>query len=342
MIYKNIEVFNTVEAEEYEGGTRFYRIPKAVSEKMEIPCGPGRATNATGVELRFVVKSGEAKIKLKSVSAPGHLSTFHVFWGGLQGGWEQHEMNCFVPSEETEFTFRAPANLEKLRKLAGEAKIDFDPSVIRVIFDRGSYVITGVSGDIEPPKKELLPKKTLLCYGSSITHGSHSIDMSHSWASVLGHNINMDIKNLGMAGACAAEPEVVDYIASEGEKGAWDAATLSLGINVLPWEEEKIYSRVKNMIGQIAGRNPEKPVFVISPIYNNDDYCNGKKSGVWRRIIKSECEKAALSNVTYIDGLDLLGSAHLLSADFVHPNIYGVNQIAERMTEIVKKVLTIV
>ena len=46
--------------------------------------------------------------------------------------------------------------------------------------------------------------------------------------------------------------------------------------------------------------------------------------------------------MTYIDGLDLLGSAHLLSADFVHPNIYGVNQIAERMTEIVKKVLTIV
>ena len=59
MIYKNIEVFNTVEAEEYEGGMRFYRVPKAVAEKMEIPrSGSELATNSTGVELRFVVNSG--------------------------------------------------------------------------------------------------------------------------------------------------------------------------------------------------------------------------------------------------------------------------------------------
>lgn len=341
MIYKNIEVFNTVESEEYEGGTRFCRVPKSVCDKMEIACGPESVTNSTGVELRFAVKGENVKIKMKSVSVPGHLSTFHVYYGGLQGGWESHEMHCFVPHEETEFEFKAPSNLEKLRKASKEAGIGFDPSVVRVIFDRGSYVITDVTGDAEPPAKELLPKKTLLCYGSSITHGSHSIDMSHSWASILGHNINMDVRNLGMAGACAAEEEMVDFIASEGEKGAWDAATLSLGINVLPWEEEKIHARTKNMLNQIAGRNPEKPIFVISPIYNNDDYENGGKSELWRSIIAEECEKAALANVTYINGLDLLGSVDLLSADFVHPNIYGVSQIAERLTEIVKKTLTI-
>ena len=342
MIYKNIEVFNTVEAEEHEGGTRFYRVPKSVADKMEVPpSGIGRATNSTGVELRFVVKSGSVKIKIKDISPIDYLSSFHVYYGGLQGGWDAHEVNCYITRDEREFEFRVPQNLEKLRKISQDAGIDFDPSVVRVIFDRGSYVITDVSGDAEPPKKELLPKKTLLCYGSSITHGSNSMDMSHSWASLLGHNINMDVRNLGMAGACAAEEELVDYIASEGEMGAWDTAVLSLGINVLDWEEEKIYARVKNMIAEIAGRNSDKKVFILSPIYNYDDYEKGGKSDNWRKIIAAECKKAALPNVTYINGLDLLESMDLISADFVHPNIYGVNQIAERLTMIVKENLVL-
>ena len=75
-----------------------------------------------------------------------------------------------------------------------------------------------------PPQRDQCPEKVLLCYGSSITHGSNAIDASHTWASILGHNLNMDVKNLGMAGSCAMEAEMIDYIASEGEKGLIDSA----------------------------------------------------------------------------------------------------------------------
>ncbi len=34
-----------------------------------------------------------------------------------------------------------------------------------------------------------------------------------------------------------------------------------------------------------------------------------------------------------INGLDLLGDMSLISADEVHPNIYGVQQIASRLLE---------
>lgn len=37
--------------------------------------------------------------------------------------------------------------------------------------------------------------------------------------------------------------------------------------------------------------------------------------------------------MTYIDGLELLGDMSLISADEVHPNIYGVQQIADRLAE---------
>lgn len=75
------------------------------------------------------------------------------------------------------------------------------------------------AGDIAPPVKAQTPSKTLLCYGSSITHSSNSIDASHTWASLIAHSLNMDLRNLGMAGSCAIEPEVINYIASEGERG---------------------------------------------------------------------------------------------------------------------------
>ena len=131
------------------------------------------------------------------------------------------------------------------------------------------------------------------------------------------------------------EPEIIEYIASSGEQGRWDVATLELGINVLFWETEKIYERVTNTVRQIAGRNPEKMIFVISPFYCNDDFVGGEKAVKWRKIIKDVCEKENFPNVTYVCGTDILGDISLISADTVHPNIYGVNQIAERLGNVI-------
>ncbi len=39
----------------------------------------------------------------------------------------------------------------------------------------------------------------------------------------------------------------------------------------------------------------------------------------------------------YLIGLDMIGDMSFMSADEVHPNIYGVAQIAERLTSYIKK-----
>jgi len=130
---------------------------------------------------------------------------------------------------------------------------------------------------------------------------------------------------------------MVDYVASEGEKGNWDIATLELGINALGWDEGKITERVTNTLVQVAGRNPQKPIFVISPFYNMDDYENTGDSEKWRRKIAEIVTELAYPNVTYINGKDLLGDMSLISADYVHPNIYGIAQIGERLTKIIKE-----
>ena len=226
-----------------------------------------------------------------------------------------------------------------MNRIAKGFQQPFSPEVVRVILDRGGFELVDVIGEVEPPGKEMLPAKTMLCYGSSITHGSNSIDMSHAWPAMTAHNLKMDVRNLGLAGSCCMEPEVIEYLAKEGEKGNWDLAVLELGINVLGWEKEKIQQRVLHVLDQIAGRNPEKPVFVISPFYCYDDYNQGGQAEIWREMIEQIIRERKDANVTYINGLELLGDMSLISADEVHPNIYGVEQIAGRLTEHIKSII---
>ncbi len=132
------------------------------------------------------------------------------------------------------------------------------------------------------------------------------------------------------------EPEIIDYIAELGEKGEWDIATLELGINVLDWDEEKILKRAGNAISQVAQRNPDKKIFVISPFYSNDDFNNLGRADKWRRLLFKICKDKNYPNVTYLDGKGILGDMSLISADEVHPNIYGIRQIADRLTSRIK------
>lgn len=334
MIYKNIEIHNIGEIIEMPNGSvSWCRVPLAVYENMESEQGKAMCKGSTGVELRFIIKSESVTLRMRTIGGEG---VFHVYRGSIQGGWEDHEVNKTVSDEFSEFVIKKSENIPMLERISKDFEYSFSPEVVRVIFDRGSYELLDIIGDIELPKKEQMPDRTLLAYGSSITHGSNSIDTSHSWLSVLAHNLKMDCRNLGMAGSCLMESEMVEYIAAEGEKGAWDIAMLELGINALDWETEKITERVENTLKQIARRNLSKQIYVISPFYSYDDYKNEGKAEKWRRIIEQVIKELKYANVTYINGLDLLGDMSLISADEVHPNIYGVAQIGVKLSEILK------
>lgn len=344
MIYKNIEIHNIAELiHNDDGSVSWKRVPTEVHKTMEKEMADVVVHNSTGVELRFVIKGDSATIRMSTYEDnPKSFSTFHVYRGGIQGGNKDHEIHRHVTGEIQDFVIEKSNNISILKEMSSRIGYDWDCEVVRIIFDRGKYKIYDIIGDVEPPSERQCPKKTLLSYGSSITHGSNSIDMSHSWVSVLAHNLNMDARNLGMAASCAMEPAMAEYIASEGEKGNWDIATLELGINVLSWENEKIINRVENIINQVAGRNGDKYVFVISPFYHcADDFRENDNAQNWRNLVKETVERLNFPNVTYVNGLDVIGDMSFMSADLVHPNIYGVQRIADVLTERINSVIDI-
>ncbi|MBQ3255838.1 MAG: hypothetical protein IJA67_00275 [Oscillospiraceae bacterium] len=340
LIYQNIDFHNVCDFLPDDGkpGKIWTRVPLDVKAQLEMGMSDMIAISAVTVELRFVLLGDRAVLHLaKQRPDDGYIHHVHVFYGGIQGGWSDHAISRCIEGDCGDIVIERPKNIETLRKMSDLAQENFSPEVVRVIFDRGYYRYLGVDGDIRAPLPHEYPKETLLTYGSSITQGSNSIDSSHAWPSLLAKDLHMDLRNLAFAGSCAMEDSIVDYLASEGEAQRWSMAVLELGINVLFWEESKIRKRVENTIRQIAGRNPNKPVYVISPLFCEDDFHGGNQAQRWRDIIKEIAYQLAYSNVIVIDGLELLDNITLLSADEVHPNIYGVAQIAERLIEKIRK-----
>ena len=334
MIYHNIDFHNVCAflPEDGKKGKVWSRVPLDVKSQLEMPMSDMIAVSSVTVELRFVLIGDRAVIHLaKQDPDDGYVHQVHVFYGGIQGGWSDHAISRCIEGVSGDIVVERPRNPETLWKMSELAQDGFSPEVIRVIFDRGYYRFLGVEGEIRAPLPQEYPKKTLLAYGSSITQGSNSIDSSHAWPSLLARALRMDLRNLAFAGSCAMEDAMVEYLASEGEAGRWSAAVLELGINVIDWDEHKIHARVENTMKQIAGRNRNKPVYVISPLYCTDDFHGGTRARTWRHIIKEIADQRVYPNLTVIDGLALLDDITLLSADEVHPNIYGVAQIAERL-----------
>ena len=339
MIYKNVEFHNVGEIlHNDDGSISWKRIPSSVHENTELQ---DVVYNSTGVELRFVMKSDTVTIRMcKYDKESKNIHNFHVFRGAIQGSWKDHEVHHSVSGEIEDYVIEKPKHPDHLKAVDKMLGYEWDSDVVRVIFDRGRYRIYDIIGDVEPPKPSQTPKKTLLSYGSSITHGSNSIDRSHSWVSILAHNLNMDAINLGMAGSCRMEPAMADYIATMGAEGKWHICTLELGINVLSWDDDLINERVNYIIRQVAGKNPEKPIFVISPFYHyGDDFSEEQHAKRWRRHIEKIVKELNYPNVTYINGFDILDSPAYISADEVHPNIYGCQRIADKMTEILNNAL---
>ena len=334
MQYKNIEIHNVAcLKEDPNGGVSWLRFPQEVASSFE---GGETAYNvaryATGVELRFVIESGDsASITMSKLEDDGTRNTFNVYRGGIQGSGEEGEVTTHAKT----FVIRRSENLDALRR--AYPNNPFSAEVVRIVFDRGRYRLLGVSDNVRPPRQDEVPSKSILFYGSSITHGSLALDMPHSFASVIGRRLHYDVYNLGLPGQCRIEHNTIDYLSSL----AWNVAVLELGINVLDWKEEKIEERVDYVLHNLAAKNPQKPVIMISPFYCYKDLLyNGTCVNRWRSIMEERIRRANLPNVTYINGVDLLDKAEYLTADILHPGIDGMQKIADGLYPIIAEAVS--
>lgn len=82
--------------------------------------------------------------------------------------------------------------------------------------------------------------------------------------------------------------------------------------------------------------------FVISPFYYCGETFDASGKADRRRTQMEEIgRRLALKNVEWINGMDILDNMSFISADEVHPNIYGVQRIADRLTERIRRRISV-
>lgn len=314
MILNGVELYNVAETD-----PAMLRLPKRLFPALP-PLGVGAAQNATGVELRFVPE-GEVKLTLSTVGT-SHPIVALLYYGSTQSGG--NTLEYYIDKEPKTFTFTPAPHLSEL-----PTDTPFSPQVLRLMPAGGDIVLHKVEGKVRPPRADEVPQKTLLFYGSSITHGSLACAPNMFWTRRTAEALGFDHRNFGIAGSCRMEPEVVDFLSKEVK---WDAAVPESGINMLGDDPALYRERLRHMLETLHAAQPEKYLFCIDLYYCASDLRGDGRAQRFRDIHTEEVARIASDKVVKLSGLDLLPDRTFLSEDLVHPSVEGVITIAERLT----------
>lgn len=294
-------------------------VTKCLSER-----GQMQSRANTGIELRFVINSGDVKITMHTDDdARGEATVFH---GEFLADWP--ETTKEYRGDSTTFTVVQSPNIAELRKIARSCGHGFSPDVVRIMFRGERVKILSIDGDISIPTEEMLPKRKYFAYGSSITHGSIGLHPVYNYTSRVAKHFGADVLNYGFAGSACLEPSMADYIADNIE---FDFATLEMGVNILGIDSEDFEKRVRYFVKRIAQSHPESRIFAIDLYLCHSDLLKDGRAEKFRRIVREVTEELALPNVTYINGKTILTSPSGFTSGLVHPGPDGISEMVQNL-----------
>jgi hypothetical protein len=327
MNYQNAEFHNVEELIEDQnyGGFRILRIPQSTLYKLN-PGAQKTAFFSCGCELRFNLHSEEAIIYLRRDPCGPDIMPYgitEIWQGDYQGRYQMSPQP--VGQEKTAIRVRK-MKTDDIKLLQNQKVELFDPDLYRVFipYDWG-HAIYGIEGDISLPEKGQTPDKTLLCYGSSITHGGGVTVPTANYAFRLAGKLGMDLRNLGLAGSAWMDEAMADYICQQD----WAAATLELGINVVKWPLDEFEKKARIFINKIAAAHPDRPVYCISLFTSIEDFKQKEHVQGMRKAIQKIVEELDSPMFYYIDGEKCLTNLTGLASDAIHPSNTGMDEITQ-------------
>lgn len=328
MKYGNIDLHNVsdIKKEHDDSGFIISRLPLKI-----LPAINKGAKNMSflsgGAEIRGMLpEKGKAKVTLQVLDDNVVPPIVTVFFGSFRS------KQILLEETPMEIIIEEPDKMELMEKIHRTQPMIFHPRLIRIMLPHIHKVkIIKIEGDMTFPVKEALPEKTLLCYGSSITHGAHAIPPEGTYASQCSYHLGYDLINLGSGGSAQMDEAVADHIASRND---WDIATLEMGINVREWPPEKFHEVVKRFVNKIVSSHPEKYIFCIDLFTNTIDFMEQSENALeFRGILQKIVKELNSSKVIHIDGREILTNPAGLQTDLTHPNDNGMVEMGRNLAE---------
>ncbi len=177
--------------------------------------------------------------------------------------------------------------------------------------------------------------RPILYYGSSITEGGISCNMSNAYNAIISRHLDVDYYNFGFSGNAKGELAMADYI-----------NTIDMSVFVYDYDHnaptvEHLKSTHEPFFKRIREKNPKLPVVMMTRPYAN--YGEDERS---RRDIVYTTYKNALDsgdkNVYFIDGEEFFKDfpdKELCFIDTIHPNDLGFHMMAKRIEPVIRDIL---
>lgn len=330
-------------------GVSVYRLPAEVRSHLS-DAGARITVFSQSGEIRFVLKEG-AKLEDVMIRLKSNRNTQISFYRGdeLSGattliakkGVEPYSPPSLVgktgtkqyPDKACEIDLK-PAKL-KLPAKAGEGTEGPKPvkrypeQVYRVVLDGGVITLTGIEGDIRPPKPEELPP-VLVSYGTSISMGAAAKKPEGSFPALTAAAFGYSLRNLGCSGSAFCEKEMADYLA----KQPGDLFLFELSVNMVGngFEVDEFRKRAVYLIDGVAKAHPKTPVVCISilPYGRDQNEKTAARPREFRKALEDICRSTPHKNVHFVDGTKLLSFAGL-AKDNIHPTDAGHAEIAGKL-----------
>jgi len=310
-----------------------YRFPYAVCNALGFPKEGmyGRAVSRSngGCEIRFVTNGDRALISLEAIGGDAHVEVYRGDFLYFDGAGPNY---CY-PLKRGQVT---QINLLKNRNFDGRAITQrqriggFSPDVWRLCIS-GTVALVDFEDygyEVRPPRPDEIPRRTLLCYGTSLLHGACSSTYSLAHCQLLGRMLNVNILNKGMGGSCMNEPEISDYFVSDAIQ--FDAVLLENAVNMGTRNIDEYEKRTIYMMDGFTRSKPDVPVFFLTsypglgscqpistcPAIRNHE--EGKTIDTVMRALAMQYPQAHL-----IEGPEMMNDLTALTCDGVHLSNYG-------------------
>jgi lysophospholipase L1-like esterase len=335
MNYRNIKFHNTVELEPVAGGgLALRRFPKAVRNCLS-PLGRMVAQESAGCELRFVTDAENIRLSVSSMPSVFALLESNnqdvvIFKGAFFHSYLRLEPGKINHINLTDIGGAVRKDFLKLTPNVRDTDY-FAHNVWRILFGRYPAVFHELDTCgylVRVPTDAEMPKKRMLCYGSSITNGCSPTLYHLSYVQQAARLLKVDVFNQGMSGSCFCEKEMADYLAGRDD---WDIITLELGVNMRGgFTPDAFKSRSRYLIKKVVASHPGKPVFLITIYPNAESRQNAMNSSEIQQqqlafddIIRGTVQELDIDNLHLIEGQDILTDYSGITKDLIHPGDYG-------------------
>jgi len=177
-------------------------------------------------------------------------------------------------------------------------------------------------------------EKPVVFYGSSITAGACSCNISNAYNSILSRWLDFDYYNLGFGGQAKGELIIADYI------NTFDMSAFVFDYDHNAPTPEHLAATHKPFFDRIRQANPHLPILMMSKpaeVYSDADKAR-------REIIRATYESALAAGdakVWFIDGETFYGETdrNLCAVDNCHPNDLGFFRMATVIRPVLEEML---